>query len=61
MKNAFNKAKGICTCPKDIPYRVCGAIEKGKVITKKPIIASEEEQTDNSRSRSAKLRIFERT
>ena len=60
VKNAFNKAKGICTCPKDLPYCVCGAVEKGKVINKKPIIASEEEQNENSRSKSAKLRIFEK-
>ena len=56
----MNRAKGICTCPKDIPYCVCGAKELGIVITKKPIIASEEEQKENSRSKSAKLRIFER-
>ena len=60
VKNAFNKAKGICTCPKDLPYCVCGAVERGKVINKKPIIASEEEQNENSRSKSAKLRIFEK-
>ncbi len=60
VKNAFNQAKGICTCPKDLPYCICGAIEKGKIINKKPIIASEEEQKENSRSKSAKLRIFER-
>ena len=60
VKNAFNKAKGICTCPKDLPYCVCGAIEKGKIINKKPIIASIEEQNENSRSKSAKLRIFEK-
>lgn len=60
VKKAINRAKGICTCPKDIPYCVCGAEEKGIVITKKPIIASEKEQKENSRSKSAKLRIFER-
>ena len=60
VKNAMNKAKGICTCPKDLPYCVCGAKELGKVITKKPIIASKEEQEENSRSKSAKLRIFEK-
>jgi 16S rRNA (cytosine1402-N4)-methyltransferase len=60
VKNAFNKAKGICTCPKDLPYCVCGAVEKGKIINKKPIIAEEQEQNENSRSKSAKLRIFEK-
>ncbi len=40
----MNRAKGMCTCPKDIPYCVCGAKELGTVITRKPIIASEEEQ-----------------
>ena len=60
VKNAYNRAKGICTCPKDLPYCICGAIEKGKIINKKPIIASEEEQNENSRSKSAKLRIFEK-
>ena len=60
VKNAFNRAKGICTCPKDIPYCVCGAKKVGNVITKKPIIASDQEQEENSRSKSAKLRIFEK-
>lgn len=60
VKQAMNRAKGNCTCPKDIPYCVCGAKELGKVITRKPIIASKEEQMENSRSKSAKLRIFEK-
>ena len=60
VKNALNKAKGICTCPKDLPYCVCGAKVLGKVITKKPIVASQKEQEENSRSKSAKLRIFEK-
>ena len=60
VKNAFRKAKGICTCPKELPYCVCGAEEKGIIINKKPIIASIEEQKENSRSKSAKLRIFEK-
>ena len=60
VKNAFNRAKGICTCPKEIPYCVCGAKKLGKVITKKPIIATDKEQKENSRSKSAKLRIFEK-
>ena len=60
VKNAYNKAKGICTCPKDLPYCVCGAKELGIIINKKPIIASYEEQEENTRSKSAKLRIFEK-
>ena len=60
VKQAMNRAKGICTCPKDIPYCVCKAKELGKIITKKPIVASEEEQHINTRSKSAKLRIFEK-
>ena len=60
VKNAYIEAKGKCTCPKDLPYCVCGAKSLGEIITKKPIIASKEEQIENSRSKSAKLRIFER-
>ena len=60
VKNAFIEAQGKCTCPSDLPYCVCGAKSLGKIITKKPIIASKEELLENSRSKSAKLRIFER-
>ena len=60
VKNAYIEAKGKCTCPKDLPYCVCGAQSFGEIITKKPIIATEEEQLENSRSKSAKLRIFQR-
>lgn len=60
VKNAILDAKGKCTCPSDLPYCVCGAKTLGNIITKKPIIASIEEQEENSRSKSAKLRIFER-
>ena len=60
VKNAYIDAQGKCTCPKDLPYCVCGAVLKGKIINKKPIIATKEEQEENSRSQSAKLRIFER-
>ena len=60
VKNAYIEAKGKCTCPKDLPYCVCGAKSLGKIITKKPIVATEKEQLENSRSKSAKLRIFER-
>lgn len=60
VKNAMIDAKGKCTCPGDLPYCVCGAKSLGNIITKKPIVASKKEQEENSRSKSAKLRIFER-
>ena len=60
VKNAYIEAKGKCTCPKDLPYCVCGAKSLGEIITKKPITATDEEIEENSRSKSAKLRIFER-
>lgn len=60
VKKAYIEAEGRCTCPKDLPYCVCGAIYYGKMVNKKPIIATKEEQEENSRSKSAKLRIFER-
>lgn len=60
VKEAFIEAEGRCTCPKDLPYCVCGCKFYGKVITKKPILPSKEEQEENARSKSAKLRIFER-
>ena len=60
VKNAYIEATGRCTCPKDLPYCVCGAKQLGKIITRKPIIATKEEQEENSRSKSAKLRIFEK-
>ena len=60
VKQAFLDSIGKCTCPKDLPYCVCGAKSEGKIINKKPIIATKEEQEKNSRSKSAKLRIFEK-
>ena len=60
VKKAYIEAKGECTCPKDLPYCICGAKSLGKIITKKPIIATQKEQLENSRSKSAKLRIFEK-
>ena len=60
VKNAFIQAEGRCTCPKDLPYCICGCESKGKIITKKPIIPTKEEQSKNSRSKSAKLRILEK-
>lgn len=60
VKNTFIEAEGKCTCPKDFPMCVCGYKSYGKVITRKAIIPVESEQEFNSRSRSAKLRVFER-
>lgn len=60
VKNAMNDAVGKCTCPSDFPYCVCGVKQYGKNITRKPMIATKEEQERNSRSKSAKLRIFEK-
>ncbi len=60
VKNAYIEASGVCTCPKDLPYCVCGAVSLGKIVTKKPIIPTDEEMQENSRAKSAKLRIFEK-
>ena len=60
VKEAFIEAEGRCTCPKDLPYCVCNYKSYGKILTKKPILPNSEEQTENSRSKSAKLRIFEK-
>lgn len=60
VKNAYQNAKGKCTCPKDLPYCICGAKSQGEIVTKKPIIPTEEEQKENSRAKSAKLRVFEK-
>lgn len=60
VKNAYTKASGICTCSKDLPYCVCGTVSLGRIVNKKPIIPTKNEQEENSRSKSAKLRIFER-
>lgn len=60
VKQAYIDACGKCTCPPDLPYCVCGKKEKGRIITKKPILPTEEEMKTNSRSKSAKLRIFEK-
>ena len=59
VKSAFRKNENPCTCPPDFPVCVCGKNSKGSIITKKPILPSEEELEYNSRSKSAKLRIFE--
>ena len=60
VKVKFKENEDPCTCPKNFPVCVCGKKSKGKVITRKPILPSEEELEYNSRSKSAKLRIFEK-
>ncbi len=60
VKNIFRKNENPCTCPSNFPVCVCGKQPKGKVITRKPILPSAEEMEQNPRSKSAKLRIFER-
>ena len=60
VKTIFRKNENPCTCPPDFPVCVCGKKSKGKVITRKPILPSDEEMETNPRSKSAKLRIFER-
>lgn len=60
VKTGFRNNENPCTCPPDFPVCVCGKESKGKVITRKPIIPSEEEIEENKRSKSSKLRVFER-
>ena len=59
-KNNFRTNENPCTCPPDFPVCVCGKVSKGKVITRKPILPSEKELSENKRSQSAKLRVFEK-
>lgn len=60
VKSMFKKQENPCTCPPGFPVCTCGKTSLGKVITRKPILPSDEELEVNSRSKSAKLRIFER-
>ena len=60
VKKAMVEMEGVCTCPPGLPYCMCGMVSYGKVITKKPILPSDLEQEENTRSKSAKLRIFEK-
>lgn len=60
VKNNFKINENPCTCPPNFPVCACGKKSKGRVITRKPIVATEEELNVNSRSQSAKLRIFEK-
>lgn len=61
VKTAFKKNENPCTCPPDFPVCVCGKVSKGRVVSRKPILPGEKELAENSRSRSAKLRVFERS
>ncbi|HCE74976.1 MAG TPA: 16S rRNA (cytosine(1402)-N(4))-methyltransferase [Lachnospiraceae bacterium] len=61
VKEVFRRNENPCTCPPEFPVCVCGKKSKGHVITRKPIIPSVEETEENPRSKSAKLRVFERT
>ena len=60
VKTTFKKNENPCTCPSDFPVCVCGKKSKGKVISRKPILPKEEELEENSRAKSAKLRVFEK-
>ncbi|MBQ5446764.1 MAG: 16S rRNA (cytosine(1402)-N(4))-methyltransferase RsmH [Lachnospiraceae bacterium] len=60
VKTGFKRNENPCTCPPDFPVCICGKKSKGKVISRKPILPSDEEIENNSRSKSAKLRIFEK-
>ncbi|MCM1120447.1 MAG: 16S rRNA (cytosine(1402)-N(4))-methyltransferase RsmH [bacterium] len=60
VKTAFKKAENPCVCPPEFPVCVCGRQPAGSVITKKPVLPDREELEENSRSKSAKLRVFEK-
>lgn len=60
VKNVFRNNENPCTCPPDFPVCVCGRIPQGRVVTKKPILPSERELSENKRAASAKLRVFEK-
>lgn len=59
VKTTFKKNETPCTCPPEFPVCVCGKVSKGRVVTRKPILPGEKELAENSRSKSAKLRVFE--
>lgn len=60
VKRAFREKENPCVCPPDFPACVCGRKAEGRVITRKPILPGEEELAENKRSKSAKLRVFEK-
>lgn len=59
VKQTFRNAENPCTCPPSFPVCVCGKESKGRVVTRKPILPTEQEMAENPRSKSAKLRIFQ--
>ena len=61
VKNRFRTNENPCICPPDFPVCVCGRKSLGKVITRKPILPNEAEIEENKRSKSSKLRVFERS
>ncbi len=61
VKNKFRENEDPCICPKNFPVCVCGRKSRGKVITRKPIVPSEQEVQENKRSKSSKLRVFEKS
>ena len=61
VKSAFKTNENPCICPPEFPVCTCGRVSKGKVISRKPILPSEEEIEKNKRAKSAKLRVFERS
>jgi 16S rRNA (cytosine1402-N4)-methyltransferase len=60
VKTIFKRNMNPCTCPPEFPVCVCGKKPTGKVITRKPIVPSEQELAENSRAKSSKLRVFEK-
>ena len=60
VKQEFRRLERPCECPESFPICVCGKVSAGKVITGKPVLPTEEETEENNRSRSAKLRVFEK-
>lgn len=60
VKTRFRNNENPCTCPPSFPACVCGKVPKGRVITRKPVVPTDEEINENSRSKSSKLRVFER-
>lgn len=60
VKNKFRENENPCICPPEFPVCMCGRKSKGRVVTRKPVLPSEEELAANQRSKSAKLRVFEK-
>lgn len=60
VKNIFREKEHPCTCPREFPVCVCGKVSKGRVVTRKPIVPTDEEIEENKRAKSSKLRVFER-